>query len=367
MRRIAIVLGVIGMCIAQSVGQSSSPRVLEIKAIERAGNPRISPEVRFDVSMDRKSTEAATRLFIGLYNPNQRLQSFQNLKLYCGSSENLGSGWVVKNPNLFPISFSWISMPSNEKGIGVAPAEGDFLLRLVEKSGKVQINYGKDLKVESSFLPQCNSEIFSDHFGDSFTWFSDDQRNILILRPLFFEDVGTPYTLAISTGAQDKNGRVMTEPAWLTFTPQALGAVWGNLYPGTTLNGPDEVQVAVFNENFRKPIRIYFQKVNLNAMPDIRKSFTPIGNFYRIGSPDKIPWSSDEEQYVSFRLPKNIISSNIAMVYLANSTGNTDNFPPYSYYWNGAGEKGEVVNNRINSTLYDAPDAEGLIYGIGQW
>jgi hypothetical protein len=361
------VLGVIGVCIAQTAGQSSSPRVLEIKAIEHVGNPRISPEVRFDVPMDRKSTEAATRLFAGLYNPNQRLQSFQNLKLYCGSSENLGSGWVVKNPNLFPISFSWTSMPSNEKGIGVAPAEGDFLLRLAEKSGKVQINYGKDLKVESSFLPQCNSEIYSDHFGDWFTWFSDEQRNILILRPLFFEDVGTPYTLAVSTGARDKGGRAMPEPAWFTFTPQALGAVWGNLKPGATLNGPDEVQIAVLNENFRKPIRIYFQKVNPDFLTGIRRSFTPIGNFYRIGSPDKIPWSSDEKQFVSFRVPESVKTSDIAVVYLANTAGNTDTSPPYFYYWNGAGEKGEVANNRIVSSLYTGPDAEGLIYGIGKW
>jgi hypothetical protein len=358
MKLMLFVVGVIGLCVAQSVGQSSSPRVLEIKAIERLRNPRISPEIRFDAPMDRKSTENAISLFIGSYNPNQVLPSFQNLRLYCGSA-----GWAVENPNPFPMSFAWKSFPSNERGIGVVPAEGDSILRMVEKSGKVQINFGKDSSVESSFLPICNFGTNSERFGDSFLWSPDNQRTTL--RPRFFEAVHTPYTIAVSTGAQDKSGKYIDEPAWLTFTPQALGATWGILEPGVILNGPDGITISISNQKLQKPVRIFFQKVSPDVVTSDRRYFTPIGNFYRIGSPDDVPYSPGMEQTIGFKVPQNIELSKTDIVYLENSAFIADTSPPYTYFWVGTDAKRDVENHQLSLTWDSMPYSDGLIYGVG--
>jgi von Willebrand factor type D domain/WD40-like Beta Propeller Repeat len=174
--------------------------------------PNAVVKIQFNGTMNKLFTERALTIFQGKYNPASNPATFTKLQL----TAMCDGRWRTRNPNNFPLSFSWDVYQSAEKGVGVVLANSDALFYSSKASRTVRLFVGsQQQQVKASNTTTCTNEPYT------FTWSNNDTT--LIAKPSVTFDKGKEYTVVLSTSAKNLSGLGLTQPYSFTFTVKDNG------------------------------------------------------------------------------------------------------------------------------------------------
>jgi von Willebrand factor type D domain/WD40-like Beta Propeller Repeat len=238
----------------------------------------IVPKINFDTAMDKVATERAITVFKGKYNPAANPATFTTLQL----TAMCDGKWRARNPNDFPISFTWDVYKTTEKGVGVVAAKSDAFFYSTKGSKTVRLFVNnKQQQVKASNGTACTDTPYT------VTWSNNDKSVSIKPTEAFIEN--TDYTFVLSTAAKSTTGTALINPYVLSFKTgtQVSGPLL--LQPGGSVTGVDGVVVDAAYAQLTESLELSIQKIdNPSTLRPFPYSLpVPVTNYYKITSPKR--------------------------------------------------------------------------------
>jgi Bacterial Ig-like domain len=207
---------VLSACVQPPVPTQETVEVQAITATQPANGATnasaTSPvQLTFNQAMNKPTVEQAVTIFTGLYDPAANPSTFTKLQL----TAMCDGKWRVRNPNPFPISFTWDIYKGNELGGGVVLGNGDAFFyssprpQTGNKTARLFVN-NQQQQVKASNNTACTGAA-----PYTFAWSNDATVNITPTEPFA---AGTAYTVVVSTLAKNTAGGLShTQPYIFSF------------------------------------------------------------------------------------------------------------------------------------------------------
>jgi PKD repeat protein len=194
----------------EELGTQALPAL--IAAITPADNatgltPLDSITIQFTSAMNKTTVERSISVYTGKYNLANNPTTFTKLQL----TAMCNGKWRVRNPNTFPLSFTWDVYNTTEKGVGVVPGNTDVFFYTSTGSKTVRVFIGtQQQQVKASNATTCTDAPFT------FAWNADSKSVTITPNQPLAEN--TDVTVALSTLVQNVNNSKLPNPYSFSFS-----------------------------------------------------------------------------------------------------------------------------------------------------